>query len=239
MYGRHADSFPGCMTPAGHGPLQGFENPENDACTYVRGAPFITEFGADRTTAAAFQMRTYMDKYGITKEQCAQVAVKTSQRAAQPLRHRRGRYTVKDVLGSPLAASRDRTPDRTEVGRVCSNAFGLGKEGQEADGQARVVQGLWILSCTYFLGDRDLLKTELRNAAARPTKWRASRIEKGDRRREITEPTLSGTSLVRGTRVLQARRGARYREGTTKMEGALPVNPIGRVLANNPYVSRD
>jgi len=56
---------------------KGSENPENDACTLMYADPFYQRLiGMNETVAAALQMRMYIERYGITEEQCAKVVVK-------------------------------------------------------------------------------------------------------------------------------------------------------------------
>jgi acetyl-CoA C-acetyltransferase len=223
---------------------KGSENPENDACTLMFGDPFYhRNLGLTETMAAAFQMRAYMEKYGITEEQCAQVAVKNLGNALRnPYAHRRGRYTVKDVLASPLAAD-----PLTEL-QIAPKSEGFVAMLLASEKKARKLtdRPVWFKGYgssldTYFLGDRDLLKTELRNAAARAYKMAGIKDPKKEIDvAEVTEPYAFQELLwCEELGFCKPGGGGKMIEkGTTKIGGALPVNPSGGVLANNPYVSR-
>ena len=59
------------------GICKGSENPENDEITHYFTDPFYQrQLGMNETYAAALQMRAYLDRYGVTEEQCASVVVK-------------------------------------------------------------------------------------------------------------------------------------------------------------------
>jgi len=81
---------------------KGSENPENDACTLMYADPFYQRLiGMNETVAAALQMRMYIERYGITEEQCAKVVVKNLANAlGNPYAHKKGCFTVDDVLRS-------------------------------------------------------------------------------------------------------------------------------------------
>jgi acetyl-CoA C-acetyltransferase len=223
---------------------KGSENPENDACTLMFGDPFYhRELGLTETMAAALQMRTYMEKYGITKEQCAQVAAKNLGNALRnPYAHRRGKYTVEEVLASRPAAD-----PLTEL-QIAPKSEGFVAMLLASEKKARKLTNkpVWFKGYgssldTYFLGDRDLLKTELRNAAARAYKMADIKDPKKEIDvAEITEPYAFQELLwCEELGFCKPGGGGRMIEkGTTKIGGGLPVNPSGGVLANNPYVSR-
>jgi acetyl-CoA C-acetyltransferase len=94
---------------------------------------------------------------------------------------------------------------------------------------------------TFYLGDRDLLKGQLRNAATRAYKMAGiSDPRKEIDIAEITEPyafqellwyeELGFCNEGEGGKLIDSM--------STQIDGDIPVNPSGGVLANNPYVSR-
>ncbi len=91
---------------------KGSENPPNDTCTLMFADPFYQRpVGLQETLAAALQMRLYLERYGITEEQCAEVAVKNLENAlGNPYAHRKGRYTVEEILGSERRPPRWSSP---------------------------------------------------------------------------------------------------------------------------------
>ncbi len=82
--------------------IKGSENPDNDTLTGFFADPFyMRPLGINETTAAAFQMREYMQRFGVSEEQCAKVAVKNLGNALfNPYAHVKKRVTVEDVLNS-------------------------------------------------------------------------------------------------------------------------------------------
>ena len=94
---------------------------------------------------------------------------------------------------------------------------------------------------TFYLGDRDLLEGQLKNAAKRA--YDAAGIK--DPRKEIDvaevcEPYAFQEMLwCEDLGFCERGEGGKLLEsGATQMNGDIPVNPSGGVLAMNPYVSR-
>lgn len=223
---------------------KGSENPPNDTCTLMFADPFYQRgVGLQETLAAALQMRLYMERYGIREEQCAEVAVKNLGNAlGNPYAHRKGRYTAEQVL------SAERICDPLTALQVAPKSEGmvallLASEEKAAALTDRPVwfKGFGSSLDASFLGDRDLLRGQLRVAAGRA--YRMAGIGAPGREidlAEITEPyafqellwceDLGFCGEGQGGKLLES--------GKTRRGGDLPVNPSGGVLANNPYVSR-
>jgi acetyl-CoA C-acetyltransferase len=94
---------------------------------------------------------------------------------------------------------------------------------------------------TFYLGDRDLLNTPLKSAAASAYKMAGiSNPRKDIDMAEICEPYAFQELLWCEQLGLcgQGEGGKLIDSGATQMNGSLPVNPSGGVLAMNPYVSR-
>jgi acetyl-CoA C-acetyltransferase len=226
------------------GLCKGSENPENDTVTHFFTDPFYQRpLGTNETMAAALQMRQYMERYGIGKEQCAQVAVKNLGNALRnPNAHRKGRYTVEDILGSK------RIIDPLTELQCAPKSEGMVAVLLASEGMAKRLTSrpVWIkgYGCSldsFYLGDRDLLEGQLKKAAT--TAYRMAGIH--DPRKEIdlaeiTEPyafqelmwyeDLGFCDKGEGGKLIDSR--------ATQADGDIPVNPSGGVLANNPYVSR-
>lgn len=223
---------------------KGSENPDNDACTLMFSDPFYQrELGIQETVSAALQMRLYMEKYGVTKEQCAGVAVKNLQNAlGNPYAHKKGRYSVQDVLASGKLAD-----PLTEL-QVAPKSEGIVAVLLASEDAAKKItdKPVWFKGYgssldSYFLGDRNLLEGQLPAAAARAYKMAGiTDPRKEIDLAEITEPyafqellwceDLGFCKKGGGGKLLES--------GVTERNGRLPVNPSGGVLANNPYVSR-
>lgn len=223
---------------------KGSENPENDSITHHFTDPFYQRrVGLNETMAAAFQMRLYMERYGISQEQCAKAAVKNLGNALRnPHAHRRGRYTVDDVLNSenmvdPLT--------RLQCGPK-SEGFVALLLASEDKAKKMTDKPVWLkgYGCaldTFYLGDRDLLNGQLPNAAAQAYKMAGiTDPRKEIDLAEITEPYAFQELLwCEKLGFCEPGQGGRLIDsGKTAINGEFPVNPSGGVLATNPYVSR-
>lgn len=223
---------------------KGSENPPNDACTLMFADPFYQRpVGLTETTAAALQMRLYMEKYGVTREQCAKVAVKNLGNAwRNPYAHRRGSYTAADVLNSdvladPLTVLETAPKSEGMVAMVLASE----KKAKKLTKKPVWFKGFGSSLDAYSLGDRDLLNGQLGAAAARA--YRMAGISDPVKQidlAEVTEPyafqelmwyeDLGFCGKGEGGKLLDS--------GATAVNGSLPVNVSGGALANNPYVSR-
>ncbi len=223
---------------------KGSENPENDTLTGFFTDPFhLRPLGVNETSAAALQMQCYQTRHGVDRESCAAVAVKNLGNALDnPLAHRKGRYTVDEVLASPSPAH-----PLTEL--ECapkSDGFVAVLLASEKRARSLCDRPVWLSGYgsavdTYHLGDRDLCEGVLPAAAARA--YRMAGIQDPAREihlAEITEPYAFQELLwCEHLGLCEPGGGARLlASGATQRDGALPVNPSGGVLANNPYVSR-
>ena len=223
---------------------KGSENPENDQVTHYFTDPFYQRgLGLNETVAAALQMKQYMERYGITEEQCAQAAVKNLGNAlGNPYAHRKGRYTVEDVLNSDLLVD----PLTKLQCAPKSEGFMAVLLASEKKAKQLTDKPVWIkgYGCsldTFYLGDRDLLNGQLKNAAAKAYKMAGiTNPRKEIDMAEITEPyafqelmwceQLGFCDEGKGGKLIDS--------GATRRDGRLPVNPSGGVLATNAYVSR-
>jgi acetyl-CoA C-acetyltransferase len=223
---------------------KGSENPPNDACTLMFGEPFYQRpVGLTETTAAALQMRLYMEKYGVTHEQCAKVAVKNLDNARRnPYAHRKGVYTVEAVLNSGMLAE-----PLTEL-EAAPKSEGMVALVLATEERAKKLtdKPVWFKGYgssldAFFLGDRDLLNGQLGNAAARAYKM-AGISDPGKQidLAEVTEPyAFQELMWYEDLGFCGRGEGGKFLDsGATAVNGSLPVNVSGGVLANNPYVSR-
>jgi len=224
--------------------IKGSENPDNDTATSYFADPFyLRPLGINETLAAAFQMRQYMERYGITEEQCAKVVVKNLGNAlCNPYAHMKNRINVEDVLNS------ERVCDPLKAMECAPKSDGVASVLLASDYKAWQLtdKPVWLkgygCSMDHFnLGDRDLLNGQLKTAVASAYKMAGI----SDPREEIDvaeicEPYafqellwcehLGFCGEGEGAKLIDS--------GITQINGALPVNPSGGVLAMNPYVSR-
>ncbi|MBW2637017.1 MAG: thiolase family protein [Deltaproteobacteria bacterium] len=223
---------------------KGSENPENDMLTHFFTDPFYQrQMGLNETIAAALQKREYMDRYGITEEQCAGVVVKNLKNAlGNPYAHVKKKVDLDDVLASEVVMD---PLKRMECAPKSEGiiAMVLAKEelAKKLTDKPVWFKGYGSSIDGFYLGDRDLLEGELPNAAKRA--YDVAGIK--DPRKEIDvaevcEPyafqemlwceDLGFCGRGEGGKLLES--------GATAANGDIPVNPSGGVLAMNPYVSR-
>jgi len=223
---------------------KGSENPENDTVTHFFTDPFYQRpLGLNEAMAAALQMRQYMERYGISEEQCAKVSVKNLGNALRnPNAHRKGRYTVEDILNSK------RLIDPLTELQCAPKSEGMVAVLLASEDKAKKLtdKPVWFkgYGCSldgFYLGDRDLLKGQLKKASARAYKMAGI----NDPRKEIdlaeiTEPyAFQELMWYEDLGFCGEGGGGKLIDSSeTQVEGDIPVNPSGGVLANNPYVSR-
>ena len=223
---------------------KGSENPQDDTLTHFFTDPFYQRpLGLNETQAAALQMSQYMDRYGISREQCAKVAVKNLGNALyNPNAQRRGRYTVSDILNSeetvyPLTALQCAPKSEGMVAVLLASE----EKAKKLTKKPVWIKGYGCSLDTFYLGDRDLLKGQLKKAATRAYKMAGiTDPSKQIDLAEITEPYAFQELLWyedfgfsyegEGVKLIDSME--------TGIDGRLPVNPSGGALANNPYVSR-
>ncbi|MCD6570647.1 MAG: thiolase family protein [Deltaproteobacteria bacterium] len=226
------------------GLIKGSENAENDTITSCFADPFYSRpLGIQETTAAAMQMRLYLERYGITEEQCAKVVVKNLGNALfNPYAHIKKRVSVEDVLKSericdPLKAM-ECAP---KSDGVCAMLLASEEKARKLTNNPVWLKGWGSSMDTFYLGDRDLLDTQLKTAAVGAYKMAGiSDPRKEIDVAEICEP-YAFQELLWCEELgfcAQGQGGKLIDSGVTQIAGDLPVNPSGGVLATNPYVSR-
>jgi acetyl-CoA C-acetyltransferase len=171
------------------------------------------------------------------------VAVKNLGNALlNPYAHRKGRYSVADVLGSPPSAdplTEMETAPKSEgmVAMVLSSE----KRAKKLTDKPVWFRGYGSSLDTFYLGDRDLLDGQLRHAAARAYKMAGIKEPRKEiHLAELTEPyAFQELMWCEDLGFCKRGEGGKWMEsGATAIGGKLPVNASGGVLANNPYVSR-
>jgi acetyl-CoA C-acetyltransferase len=226
------------------GVCKGSENPENDVLTHFFTDPFYQrQMGLNETIAAALQKREYMDRYGITEEQCAGVVVKNLKNAlGNPYAHVKKKVDLDDVLASEVVMDPLKKMECAPKSEGII-AMVLAKEelAKKLTDKPVWFKGYGSSIDGFYLGDRDLLEGELPNAAKRA--YDAAGIKDPKKEidvAEICEPyafqellwceDLGFCGRGEGGKLLES--------GATAANGDIPVNPSGGVLAMNPYVSR-
>jgi acetyl-CoA C-acetyltransferase len=224
--------------------VKGSENPDNDAITSFYGDPFyLRPVGLNESAVAAMQMRQYMEKYGITEEQCAKVVVKNLGNALyNPYAHVRKRVSLEDVLQS------DRIYDPLKAMECAPKSDGVVSLLLASENRAKKLtdKPVWFrgygCAMDHFVpGDRDLLNGYLRSVARTAYKMAGIRNPRKEIDvAEICEPyayqELHWCEKMGFCR--DGEGGKLVDRGTTQIDGELPVNPSGGVLAMNPYPAR-
>jgi acetyl-CoA C-acetyltransferase len=197
----------------------------------------------NETLAAGLQMREYMERRGVTEAQCAGVVVKNRGNALRnPYAHLKQAVTADEVMASAKVA------DPLKEMEIAPQSDGIVAMLLASEDKARKLtkKPVWFKGFSsaldsFYLGDRDLLKTQLPNVAKRAYDT-AGITDPGKELDvvELTEPyafqellwceELGLCGKGEGGRLLE--------KGVTQIDGRIPVNPSGGVLAMNPYASR-
>ncbi len=203
---------------------------------------FLRPFGIDYLTASALQARCYMEKYGITSEQCAKVAVKNRGNARNnPFAQEPLAITVDDVLNSEVMADPIRLLDSKPVSDGAC-AMILASEERARKLTAKPIWILGVSNCyeAHYLGERDLAACDALSTAAQKA-YRMADIKDPVREIQVAEicEEFSYQELLwyAGLGLCGAGEGGRLIDsGVTQMGGSLAVNPSGGMLSGVPNI---
>jgi acetyl-CoA C-acetyltransferase len=224
--------------------VKGSENPDNDSITSFYGDPFyLRPLGINESAVAAMQMRQYLERHEVSEEQCAKVVVKNRNNALfNPYAHLKRRVSLQDVMAS------ERVYDPLKALECAPKSDGVVAVLLASEDKAKKLtdKPVWLkgygCSMDHFNpGDRNLINGELQNAAKRAYKMAGIRDPKKKIDvAEICEPYAFQELLWCEQLGLcdEGQGGNMIDSGVTQMNGALPVNPSGGVLATNPYPAR-
>lgn len=223
-------------------------------CSEVSSIPTLTSLYNDpfyqrpialeEISAAALQASQYMNKYGISEEDGAQVAVKNLKNALfNSNAHRKMRATVEDIMESPVTAYplRELMCCPASDG-ACALILANEKKAKEYTDEPIWITGInWRVE-PYFMGDRDLLENQALKVASKKA-FEMAGIKKPLKElnvAEICEPYAFQELLwYEGLGFCKDGEGAKLlKDGVTEMDGELPVNPSGGVLSTNPFCAR-
>lgn len=224
--------------------VKGSENPDNDPITSFYGDPFyLRPLGVNESSVAALQMRQYLERYRVTEEQCAKVVVKNLGNALRnPCADRKRRISIEDVMRS------ERVYDPLKALECAPKSDGVVAVLLASESRAKKLtkKPVWLAgygcSMDHFNpGDRNLLNGHLRIAAEKA--YRAAGIRDPRKRihvAEVCEPYAFQELLWCEQLGFcnEGKGGHMIDSGMTEMDGELPVNPSGGVLATNPYPAR-
>lgn len=201
---------------------------------------FMRGLGLDFVTAGALQARRYMYKYGITPEQCAGVVVKSRANAKKnPFAQEAGDITVSDVLGSRILVEPIRALDYSPTSDGAC-AMILARESKAKKITRKPVWILGVSNCyeTHYLGDRDLAECDALVTAAKKAYGVAGIT---DPAKEIDVAEISEECSYQELLWMEGlglcgrgEAGKLLEKGVSRIDGQLPVNPSGGMLAGNP-----
>ncbi|MEA1958060.1 MAG: thiolase family protein, partial [Chloroflexota bacterium] len=202
---------------------------------------FMRGLGLDFLSAAAMQATRYMSKYKITPEQCAQVAVKNRGNARNnPLAQEPMNITVADVLNSKMICDPIRELDAKPVSDgACAMILAREKKAEKFCKKPIWINGVSNCYEAHYLGDRDLADCKALTKAAKKA-YKMAGITDPIKDIDVAEISeyysyqellwMEGLGLCG-----RGQAGKLLEGGDTRMNGRLPVNPSGGMLAGNPY----
>ena len=198
--------------------------------------------GIEAITSSAMQARAYMDRYGVTEEQCAHVSVKNHGNAfGNPIAQMPLELTIEDVMASPYIAEPIKRLDCSPVGDGASAVVIASAERAKAiAGKPVWVKGIGYNCDAFHLGDRDLWKVDALQAAAKKA---YSTAGISDPRAEIDIVELSDVfsymelMWLEGLGLCEMGRAGEFTAlGNTAPDGVLPVNASGGCISANPVL---
>lgn len=198
--------------------------------------------GLDAITSAAMQARAYMERFGITEEQCALVSVKNHRNAMDnPHAQLPMEISVRDVLESKVLSDPIKLLDASPISDGAAAVI-LANEGaaRRAKGKPVWIKGVGHCSDAYHLGDRDLARSPaLRNAS----KKAYSMAGISDPKKEIQAIELYDAfsymelMWLEGLGICEEGGAGRLTDsGFTAADGPLPVNRSGGCLSAHPVI---
>jgi acetyl-CoA C-acetyltransferase len=198
--------------------------------------------GLDSISSSALQARAYMDRHGITEEQCARVSVKNHKNAGNnPNAQLAMDITVADVMKSRMLAEPLKLFDCSPISDgACAVILANEKRAKKITATPAWVKGVGYCAEAYRLGDRDLTDPIALKAAAQKA-YDMAGIEKPFDEIDVAElyDAFSYMELLwmEGLGFCDpGGAGALVDKGATDMGGRLPVNPSGGVLSAHPVI---
>jgi acetyl-CoA C-acetyltransferase len=199
--------------------------------------------GLEAVGAAALQARVYMEKYGLTEEQFAQVSVKNHGNARKnPLAQLPMELTVSEVMQSRKIADPLKLLDCSPISDGAAAVIIAGEERAKKAAKKPVwIKGMAHCAEAYFLGDRDLADPIALKQAARKV-YEMAGIQNPLKEIDVAELYDAFSYMeplwLEGLGFCPAGEGTRMIEkNISTMEGSLPVNPSGGVLSAHPVLA--
>ena len=201
------------------------------------------ELGMDMITAGAMQANAYMHRTGLKPEEMALVSVKNHGNALQnPMAQLPMKITVEDVLASEMIADPLHKLDCSPVSDGCCAVIIAHETAATKFRQKPVwIRGLSFCTDSFFFGDRDLARS---TALAEAAKKAYSMAGIKDPKKEIDVVELYDAFTYQELLWLEEMGLAEYgkaagmlRAGEFNVDGRMPVNPSGGLLAGHPVIA--
>lgn len=203
---------------------------------------YTRSLGLDSISSSALQARRFMDKYGITEEQCALVSVKNHKNAFKnPYAQLPLDITVENVMNSRMLADPIKLLDASPISDgagaiILSNQWSAKKSSRKPVW----VKGVGHCADAYHLGDRDLAEADSLIAAANKA-YKMAGIANPCNEIDVFEiyDAFSYQELLWTEGLGLCGRGESGRlaeSGVTSMEGGIPINPSGGVISAHPVL---
>jgi acetyl-CoA C-acetyltransferase len=199
--------------------------------------------GMDMITACAMQANAYMNRTGLTPEEMALVSVKNHGNAFKnPMAQLPMNITVQDVMKSEMIADPLHKLDCSPVSDGCCAVIIAHESVATKFKQKPVwIRGLSFCTDSFFFGDRDLSRS---NALAEAAKAAYNMAGIKDPKKEIDVVELYDAFTYQELLWLEEMGLAEYgkaakllKAGEFNMDGPLPVNPSGGLLAGHPVIA--
>jgi acetyl-CoA C-acetyltransferase len=208
----------------------------------MRWDPFYHRgFGMNHVTTAALMAGAYLDHYGLSKDIPARIAVKNRKNGTRnSAAHLREPVTLGEVKSSPIVSWPLRELDcAPESDGACALVLASSRKAKALRRDPVWLAGFGWASDSYYLGERNLAESRsLRIATGRA--YTMAKIRNPLRDLDVAEisdfTTYHELVACEGLGFCAPGRAQDLvKEGLTKMDGVLPVNPSGGILSSNPF----
>ncbi|MFX1550172.1 MAG: thiolase family protein [Promethearchaeota archaeon] len=190
-------------------------------------------------TSAGFQMRAYMEKYGVTREDIAKIAVKNRKNAAKnPLalaEAQNPNLTINEVLESDIYSD---PVTELMVAEPCDGIAALllvpEKQAKKVTDNPVWITGVGYNQETYYLGDRDLSISTSMELASKMA-YKVAGIKDPKKEIDVAElfEAYAHEEVIFTEALGFAEKGKGF-ELNSGIDGDFPVNPSGGALGGNP-----
>lgn len=190
-------------------------------------------------TAGGFQMRAYMEKYGVSAEEIAKIAVKNRKNAAKnPLalaEAKKSDITIEEVMNSGILSD-----PVTEMmyAQPCDGVAALllapEKQALKITDNPVWISGVGWNQDPYYLGDRNLYECRSMELAGKMA-YKAAGITDPANEIDLAEifEHFAHEELILSEALGLAEEG-KGKDLNSEFEGDLPINPSGGALGGNP-----